>query len=220
MPAIVGEATPLTGTYSSFYDDSSSPRGVWKDGLCDCCSLGPCHASFWCAWCCPQIAMAQVLTRMKMSWLGERNSAQASNTFRMTVCVVIAYYVVSSILAPPKPIPQITGEGDDDLNIQVEWIQPHVNGLQLLLYYMVNIAFGLYSLIVLVKLRAAVRERYSLPNLTPCGDTLEDIFCACCCGCCTVSQLARHTADYHERRAVCCSSTGLPDKPTAMQMVV
>ena len=215
MPALVGEATPLTGTGSAL--DDNSPRGAWKDGLCDCLSLGLCHPSLWCAWCCPQILMAQVLTRMNMSWLGERDSPKASQTFRTVVYVVIAYYVLSSILAPPKPTAQVSGSEDD---LQVEWVQPEANPLSYFLYQVVNAAFGLYTLIIMVKLRAAVRERYSLPDQTPCGDTIEDVFCACCCGCCTVSQLARHTADYHERRAVWCSNTGLPPKPTTVHMVV
>jgi Cys-rich protein (TIGR01571 family) len=216
LPAAMGEATPLTG-FS--YSDDTSPRGLWKDSLCDCLSLGPCHPSLWCAWCCPQILMAQVLTRMNMSWLGERNSSQAASTFKTVVCLVVAYYVLSSLLAPPKPVPRVTG--DDDVDINVEWIQPDANPLTYMLYQLVNLAFGLYTLVVMVRLRAAVREKYSLPNQTPCGDTVEDVCCSCFCGCCTVSQLARHTADYHERRALCCSSTGLPPShDTAVHMVV
>ena len=209
MPTVAGETTPLTSKSSGV--DDGVPRGAWKDGIFGCFSLGLCHPSLWCAWCCPQILMGQVLTRMNMSWLGERDSPEAVSTFRKVVYVVVAYYVLSSIFAPAQP------QFDEDKG---ELIRPDVNPLSYLIYQAVNACFGLYSLIVMVKLRAAVRERYTLPDQTPCGDMLEDICCVCCCGCCTISQLARHTADYEERRAVWCSSTGLPPNRNAVQLVV
>lgn len=157
--------------------------------------------------------MGQILTRMNMSWLGAIDSPDASKTFRKVVYVLAAYYILSSICAPPKPYYKDNGDGP-------ELIEPEGDPFKGFVYNIVNLAFGLYSFVVMIRLRAAVRERYSLPDITPCGDVLEDIACVCCCGCCTVSQLARHTADYEQCDADCCTSTGLPPNSRSIQMVV
>lgn len=72
------------------------------------------------------------------------------------------------------------------------------------------------TVIVLARLRQAVRKRHGIAGYTPFG-FLEDLFCAFYCGCCTVSQLARQTADYKQERSYCCSSTGLADEWTEQQ---
>ena len=44
----------------------NAPTGRWRNGLCSCCKLGPCHPMFILASCIPQILLAQVMTRMKL----------------------------------------------------------------------------------------------------------------------------------------------------------
>jgi len=146
LPEAVGEATPLTGVGVTPID--TSPRGVWKDGLCDCCTFGPCHPSFLNAWIFPQILMAQVLTRMQMNWLGQ-TSAEARNdspnTFRKVITVLIVYWIASTFLAPPPP--DVVEHGDD---IQV--IPKDSPFLQAFLYQLVNFVFGFYTILVLLNL--------------------------------------------------------------------
>jgi hypothetical protein len=151
-----GEFTPLTGgnativlSSGSVAGDPNAPRGAWRDSLCDCCILGPCHPSLWCACCCPQLLMAQVLTRMNMSWLAVKNSPETPRTFRNVIGVVILYWVASSILAPDEPEVIVSG---DALNPDIEVIPQHINPTQYLLYKIVNWAFALYTLIVMMKL--------------------------------------------------------------------
>eukprot|EP01082_Thalassiosira_pseudonana_P003360 g3302.t1 g3302 contig12:1800666-1801327(+) len=47
------------------------PTGQWKDGVFDLFKAGPFHPSLWCACCCTQIGMGQVMQRMRLNWLGE-----------------------------------------------------------------------------------------------------------------------------------------------------
>lgn len=194
----MSETTPAFATATH-----EAPHGHWKDGLCACCKFGPLHPSLLNAWCCPQILMAQVLTRLKMDWLGEPAPEYSwRKTFRIILCIVIIFFVLAMFLSPPSPDIVEDGSGNLDV-IQVEsplW--------KTVLYNILTFSFGLYTLIVLMKARRAVRERYEIPQERCCG--FEDICCAFWCGCCTVSQLARQTANYQERRAVCCSDTGLP----------
>jgi Cys-rich protein (TIGR01571 family) len=63
------------------------PTGSWRDGICDCCSLGCGHPVFcltcWCMCC----SLGQVLTRMKMYWFGVE--AKNGTTPRPSACVIL-----------------------------------------------------------------------------------------------------------------------------------
>ena len=70
--------------------------------------------------------------------------------------------------------------------------------------------FGMvvFSIYVVLKTRRHVRERSGIPETSCAG--CEDCCCAAWCGCCVVTQMARHTAEYEMYAAQCCSETGLP----------
>ena len=76
--------------------------------------------------------------------------------------------------------------------------------------------FALYFLIALIRTRRSVRDQYSIPS--GCLGCCEDFCCSTFCGCCAVSQMARHTGDYESNNGVCCSDRGLP-KSAPLNMV-
>jgi Cys-rich protein (TIGR01571 family) len=71
----------------------------------------------------------------------------------------------------------------------------------------VNISFTAYTIIAMMRARKHIRHKYRIPE-TYCHGC-EDFCCAFWCGCCTVSQMARHTADYSTQTAEWCSKDGL-----------
>ena len=162
--------------------------GWWKDGLCDCCRFGCCHPVLWNAFICPQILMGQVLTSSRMTWLGNQaRNSEYQNTFRHVVVIVVLYYLSNIFLAP---------------------VDEEEHSASSSLHGLINCAFGLYTFIVMVKLRYTIRQRNKIPS-NFCG-VVEDCCCVCVCGCCTISQIARHVNDYDTYRAECCSPNGLP----------
>lgn len=84
----------LTPLPTSLQEDRiQAPTGRWKDGLFDCCSLGICHPSLCCAFWCSKVSMAQIMTRMQLTWLGEHGQAVATkNTFK--VSIILAYSTI------------------------------------------------------------------------------------------------------------------------------
>jgi len=208
QPVAFSELSPLVPS------SASTVQGRWKDGIFDCCKYSCMHPSFLNACCCPQILMAQVLTRMNMDWLGEHTTEWESKlTFRRVLIIVIIYYAVSTVLAPSGP------SWDDDDTASLDY--PDTPIWQHVVYNSLTTAFSVYTVIVLMKLRKAVRTRYDIP-VTRCVNqpVVEDCCCSFWCGCCTVAQLARHTANYDERRAVCCSYDGLPSSRATREFVV
>jgi Cys-rich protein (TIGR01571 family) len=66
--------------------------------------------------------------------------------------------------------------------------------------------------------RSSIREKFMIRE--NCCYDLEDLCCATFCLPCTISQMARHTANYKDHEAVCCSKTGLPDGVKVNQQAV
>lgn len=140
---------------------------------------------------------------MKLDWLG--NDALSSLEYRNTFCkmatILFGFFLVSLAITPYATVIDI----DEGGNVKVIKEAP--------LWYTVvsNLSqslFAVYTLVVFVRVRRSIRERYLIREERCLG--CEDFCCAFCCGCCTVAQMARHTADYEERRAMCFSATGLP----------
>ena len=69
---------------------------------------------------------------------------------------------------------------------------------------------GVYFFVLVVRTRYHIRQTYRIPE--QCCAGCEDCCCAYWCGFCTVSQMARHTADYRTYQAYYCSETGLGDR--------
>jgi len=80
----------------------------------------------------------------------------------------------------------------------------------------IDLLLWIFMLIVTMRLRRYVRNKYSIPTECCCckGDTptnncCEDFCCALFCTPCTICQMARHTADYQKYGAGCCTQDGL-----------
>ena len=189
----------------------SVPVGAWKDGLCACCSLGCIHPVIWNAYCCPLILVGQIMVRLRLTFLGNEipynNSSsaimnsQAGATFKILAGITILRLVITNIIS----ITANAFAGEDDT-----YEEAHDNQIVALLTgitYTINIAWLILLVYLIAITRYRIRSRYGIPEQDCRG--CEDCCCACWCSCCTVSQMARHTADYDSYAAKCCSETGL-----------
>mmetsp|Transcript_17379 Transcript_17379/g.42223 ORF Transcript_17379/g.42223 Transcript_17379/m.42223 type:complete len:249 (-) Transcript_17379:1579-2325(-) len=178
---------------------ASSPRlvapvGKWKDGLFDCFSLGVCHPSLCCAFFCSKISMAQIMTRMSLTWLGEPAGQKIAtqNTFKVVVLLFVSYMIYSTSL-------EIASLDYNPSTVPIEILVLKIVG---------SVLFGVWSLYSLCKMRQSVRMQYQIPEERCVG--CEDLCCSFFCTCCTLAQMARHTGEYETYPAVCCSTTGHP----------
>ena len=187
----------------------NAPTGEWRNGLCDCCKYGLLHPMLLMAWCCPQILVAQVMTRMKLNFLGKPAPYDEwTKTFRNVWWITVAVFVLRFLTSP-------TVEVDEDGNPETGTINPTAGFVRSTISFL----YTLYIWYILYVTRARVRERYSIPE--ECCAGCEDMLCAVCCSCCTAAQMADHTADYDVIRATCYTNTGLPKavNPKAMYEV-
>lgn len=204
------------GPYSPFNDHA--PTGRWRDRLCDCMNHGLCHPHFINALFCKEILMSQVLTRMKMTFFGVRADGEEWKfTFRNVVILVVVFYGVMGLTTTSPTFTTTTIDADDDGSLNdgrhIHKIEVHEDPLSAIdsFRYRVNrnvsIIFFVWTVVVLTRLRRAVRERYAIPEERCSG--CEDVCCSFWCTMCTVAQVARHTSDYDEEQAMFCNDTGV-----------
>ena len=182
---------PLPDAYVGSRLDA--PTGHWKSGLFDCCSTGWLHPSLWCSICCTQIAMAQVISRMQLTWLGQPGPwVSTQRAFTVICLLVVAFFIYSTALDLAA------------LPFDVDTTPTYMAYLRL----GGNVLFTAWSIYALCRTRQNVRARYQIPEQSCHG--CEDLCCAVWCGCCTTSQMLRHTGEYETYPGLCCTPTGHP----------
>jgi len=190
-------------------EEDNGPRvvvqtGRWKDGLLGCFNAGICHPHLCCALWCTQISMAQVMKRMKLTWLGEPGEDHStSNTFKIVMTIVVAYFIYSVSLDAVSPS-LLNPDADEEEQ------SPAIAAAKLI----GSLLFVTYSIYSLCKTRQSVREKFHIPEEHCCG--CEDLCCSLFCSCCTAAQMARHTGEYETYPGMCCTETGLPSNAPAV----
>jgi len=203
---------PMDGNVHT--DRISIPTGQWRDGLCSWFVYGPCHPLVWNAWLFTLVANAQVMTRMKLTYLGKQGQiSETSQTFKKTLIIISLYFSMELLLRFSELL--IVGEifPDEDYvfyeNIDLDEMNSNFGpwyNTTVFLFQCLRFAYFTFVVLMIYRTRKVLREKFAIPNYLP----FEDFLCAFCCSCCTVAQMARHTTNYDTYRGVCCSETGLP----------
>ena len=156
--------------------------------------------------------------RLKLTWLGnEGNPGRFVATFRILAtiaavrfCTNYGFFVMTHLFFEKSGF--MSGVQTDGCNSDCE-----TDMYTALFFAMVRLVliptFLILFIVLLARTRYRIRSRYAIPERNCSG--CEDCCCALWCTCCTVSQMARHTADYENYAALCCSETGLsPNAPS------
>ncbi len=151
------------------------------------------------------VLAGQIMHRLKLTWLGNEGSiTETASTFRKLLSITAVYYLLDQFLKF-SPLAFIDENGNPSntalVLVSVEW------------RYFLNIIFAVFTWIIVTRTRKRIRSKYSIPAKN--FGEYEDFCCSLWCTCCTLSQMARHTADYETYAARCCSETGLsPNAPS------
>lgn len=136
--------------------------------------------------------MAQTMTRMQLTWLGEAGPrVSTQNTFIVVLTLLVSYitYATSLEIASLEYSTYDTPRGLSFMKAAGGFL---------------FFVWGLYSL---CRTRQHVREQYSIPEERCVG--CEDVCCSMFCTCCTLAQMSRHTGEYETYNASCITKTGL-----------
>lgn len=173
----------------------NAPTGRWKEPFFDCLTYGCCHPSLCCALWCTQIAMAQIMTRMNLTFLGEPGRRDTTrDTFKIVCALFLSYTIYSIALEIATPSVGVN-----------EATNPIIS----LLKAFGTVAFTFYAIYALMRTRESVRTKHSIP--VGRFGAWEDLCASIWCSCCAVSQMARHTGEYEVYKGVCFSDRGLEE---------
>ena len=146
-----------------------------------------------------EVLAGQIMHRLRLTWLGNEghNIAQTAGTFRILLFITVIYVLINQTLEY-LPLAFLDANGDPT-TMYMELVMARI---------ILNIIFFILTVALVTKVRRRMRSKYSIPETTCKGS--EDCCCAFWCTCLTLSQMARHTADYESYAALCCSETGMP----------
>ena len=153
---------------------------------------------------------------MNMTWDGKITASEEyKKTFKIVLIIALVNYLIISIYSCSEVLPE---ESEDGEVIMVP--NPDCPSWQANLTSWVTFFFGIYVLIVMIRLRMAIRSQYSIPEESCVG--CEDCCCVAFLGCCSLVQMAHQTADYESEEAYFLSTTGLAvsDETLEKAMVV
>lgn len=114
--------------------------------------------------------MAQVMTRMRLNWLGMPGDEESTKETYKIVLVIVACYTVFTLALNIYIQSFLVNNDAQDLSPFV--VMAHDFG---------NYAFTFWSILALCRTRRSVRETYSIPG-SDCEDCLHSTFCSCCTG--------------------------------------
>eukprot|EP00529_Nitzschia_sp_RCC80_P026406 CAMPEP_0113461968 /NCGR_PEP_ID=MMETSP0014_2-20120614/11830_1 /TAXON_ID=2857 /ORGANISM="Nitzschia sp." /LENGTH=347 /DNA_ID=CAMNT_0000353777 /DNA_START=109 /DNA_END=1152 /DNA_ORIENTATION=+ /assembly_acc=CAM_ASM_000159 len=188
------DAETTTGNTTVWYDEKGTPIGRWRNPLYSCCDVVT-QSTFWMGLFCTPILMAQLVTRLKLTWNG-RAGASEDETSLSYNRIVLTYLFIALTL----------------------WKIPVVGGLSLLAFYMVVIVYIGAQVRVHMRTKYSINTKWCCPQ-KPWGQRLNDFITMFVCGCCGTIQMARHTHDDKEYPGHGCTTTGLGfDAPELMDV--
>ena len=168
------------------------------------------------------VLLAQIMTRLDLDWLGDVNQhangeTNRRTTFQRIICLVATYFASKIILVSitffgvfTRTAEKPSSSTDDALLSGA--ICYHIS-------VVLDYIFGLYTIFLIIKARSIIRIKSGISSpCPPCPNSVIDCCWAFWCGCCTVAQMARHTADYRHNNAACCTESGL--KKTEYDVIV
>jgi Cys-rich protein (TIGR01571 family) len=148
------------------------PVGNWRDGLCDCFRLGTFHPHVWMAWCCLPIALGQVMTRLNLDWFGNSMEQHPSSypAFKFLLFSCIIWLCLDTALQLMAPTYSLQGATDSS-NYVISAIRQGI-----------AMAYGLFILILMIRVRSLVRSKYAISEqiCTGCDDCCTSFWCHCC----------------------------------------
>lgn len=175
------------------------PVGRWRDRLCDCCNYGITHALFCNALFCPLLALGQVMTRLNYDFLGRPSPVKRTMTAYCTMWSIVIFAILMNSLIYAAYCYKWS------FNMPLSYADIAASVL-------LNACLVAFTISATSAARATLRDKYMIREHR--FFDLEDCCCATFCMPCTICQMGRHTVNYDEVDAVCCSANGLSAKPT------
>ena len=211
---------------------TGAPMGGWRNHLFSCCDVVT-QSTFWMAIFCIPVLMAQLVSRLNLSYKGIPTLQVHTNHRNKTAAMTTTQTVFEDAM-------EEASLSYNKIILSFVAVLCFTNFLPA-----VGLVFvGIYILLLMVyvgsNVRRSMRQKYNIPLTLPflqvlrrcfCrplpkrgvkhskarptnemeegGGYVEDFLCMFFCGCCSLIQMGRHTHDDKEYPGYCCTTTGL-----------
>lgn len=197
----MGDDDKKTLPCQSGSSDSHAPYGKWRTHLFSCCDVMT-QSTFWIAFLCPTILIAQLATRMGLTFRGVADMDHVSISERTAF----------------RDAEEEAGQAYNKIILSFVAVLFLANFVPV--FGLAIVATYVFLLMIFVgsNIRRSMRQRYRIePRLKGCvgkakqsvDSSMEDYMCMAFCGCCSLVQMARHTHHDKEYPGYCCTTTGL-----------
>jgi hypothetical protein len=166
------------------------PRGIWRDGLCDCFRHGPFHPHFILSLFFRPLLLGQLLTRMRMTYVGRRgalphrydpndsriedaNDDRWRYAIRDVLLITGMYVALAFVTSPSSSVANdrhdddeydenVDDDGGDGTTSSSSW--GGIDGFKYAINSLASVAYVMYTVHVTSQLRAVMRRAYSIPE--------------------------------------------------------
>ena len=220
---------PHIQTVSSSHDDAEeedhitsesatgAPYGRWRHNLYSCCDVVT-QSTFWMALLCVPVLLAQLVTRLGLSWHGRPVSSTPLSTMSVTAFGEATEEASLSYNKLVLSFVVVLFVGNFCPGLNVILISVYVMGLLLTVgsnlrrsmrhRYKIPPTYQTMCAARSQRMRFRGTTRGSMDNESRCA-RMEDCCCMGFCGRCTLIQMARHTHNDKEHPGLACTTTGL-----------
>ena len=201
------------------------PVGYWKDGIFGIFKLGCCHPVVWNSIFCPLRKCPHTLCDVVRIAFLFPTLTHTLHLFSIVMLAQITSRVNLDFIGRPKDEPSALSNRSMMTLVTFFWLfmnaglfggyymklstQMPLSVADIVALVLVNGAMLGFTVFTAQSTRSSIRDKFMIRE--NCCYDLEDLSCATCCLPCTISHMARHTADYSKYDAACCSENGLPD---------
>lgn len=153
------------------------------------------------------------MTRMGLDWAGSPVSPSARATrwspLKVMVALAAAYYAIHVLVDAIIQVYIVPPPAETDTDTAAPPDLPALVIILVAFRGLLALVYGIYILFAMIKTRMYIRNKYKIRREQNYCCGADDCCVSFWCGCCTVSQMYRHTADYDVYSAACCTETGL-----------
>ncbi|VEU35734.1 unnamed protein product [Pseudo-nitzschia multistriata] len=162
-----------------WYDKNGTPHGKWRTRLFSCCDVLT-QSTFWMGLICAPVLMAQLITRMGLTWNGREGPPEETSLSYNRIVLGLVFIM------------------------SLYWI-PVFGTICVSIYYLVVVVYIGSQVRRFMRQKYSIPS--TLP--TRCGNRIDDACMMFWCGCCSSIQMARHTHDDKDYPGHACTTTGL-----------
>eukprot|EP00554_Chaetoceros_debilis_P014351 CAMPEP_0194125488 /NCGR_PEP_ID=MMETSP0150-20130528/59488_1 /TAXON_ID=122233 /ORGANISM="Chaetoceros debilis, Strain MM31A-1" /LENGTH=663 /DNA_ID=CAMNT_0038819299 /DNA_START=805 /DNA_END=2795 /DNA_ORIENTATION=- len=164
----------------------------WRDGMGDIFSHGVCHPALLLSFFAPVFALGQVMTRLKLNWVGSIGTKDDTNAIFFKFGTIVLSWISLNVLSI--------------VSFQFRYMNGVLGSVEIFAMVMINMFMYTFCVFATGNTRNYMRQVYNIHDVPGTDYLVSAVYMPF-----TIAQMLRHTADYNQLEAYMFTTTGLFD---------